>query len=368
MGQKDESMRNKKVDGLERVYLEKVKEKFEKLDIGLKTKVDLKNIFVTLNSCKETLIETEIRESERPEGERPEPSEPQKVVPPRQKTSKKDKKPPEPKKEVRTERSKPMPIFKALKDMDKVILVGLPGAGKTTTLRYIALNIAEYRLGEVAEDEAVLSENFVPFYIELRFSEPQNVKRAARVAAYELLEGRYDLKGPDDPMLKDFVDSVFQDGRALLLLDSLDESPNPGKWMEKLKDGSQSYRFRAIVTVRKANFEAMKDEITEWTKTEKEEAGKKTSEAYWVEIEELRGDARKQFIAKYLTEFGASVDEAEAWAESLSNSIEKDEYLDRTMVTPLLLRMVQSMHSRTTWGNSSQHSGRPSFTNFIWIG
>lgn len=136
--ERDESFEKLSPVELERVYLEKVREKFEELDIGSGTRVSLENVFVTLNSHKETLVKEATRDKES-EKEGTQPSRFGGMASPRKKTHGKDREPARKQVEVRIERSEPMPILEMLSRMDRVILVGLPGHDKLLILHLLSL-------------------------------------------------------------------------------------------------------------------------------------------------------------------------------------------------------------------------------------
>ncbi|GEM_PF-6981995 len=136
--ERDETFEELSPVKLERAYLEKVREKFEELDIGSGTRVSLENVFVTFNSHKETIVE-KTRQDEKSEKEGTQPSKFGGMASPRKKPYGKDREPAREQVEVCTERSKPMPILEMLNRMDRVILVGLPGHDKLLILHLLSL-------------------------------------------------------------------------------------------------------------------------------------------------------------------------------------------------------------------------------------
>jgi energy-coupling factor transporter ATP-binding protein EcfA2 len=129
----------------------------------------------------------------------------------------------------------------AIAEARRVLLMGGPGAGKTTFLRWLAYLVATQRHQEGPWHRVV------PFYLSLR-----------RFAGTPLPAGPEELLEVTAPMLRtgkpaDWVSGLFDEGRAMLLVDGLDElvaeeRENAKRWLEMFV---RSYRdARYIVSTR----------------------------------------------------------------------------------------------------------------------
>ena len=109
---------------------------------------------------------------------------------------------------------KPEPVIEILKENDGVIILGDPGAGKTTFLKYLALKLAR---GEGAD---LGLEARLPILLPL--AAYANALQEKDVRLDDFIVGYFDETGCDfplDPMLSE----ALTVGKALILLDGLDE-------------------------------------------------------------------------------------------------------------------------------------------------
>lgn len=133
-------------------------------------------------------------------------------------------------------------ISDLLEEFPRMVIIGEPGAGKTTSLRRILYNLAEARLHDRANHP-------IPFFLELpRWTEEYETPEA-------FIRANWDL--PDDP-----ITLLFQ-GELVLLLDGLNEMGDRGsrnaqrlkKWLAPPQSESQSYPQRVIITCRKDDYD-----------------------------------------------------------------------------------------------------------------
>jgi hypothetical protein len=90
---------------------------------------------------------------------------------------------------------------------NRLFIVGKPGAGKTTFLRYLALQAAQ----------KVLPLTKIPIYVELRrLASPDD-------DVFDLLVRQFTLSG--FPGARRYVEQLLREGKGLVLLDGLDEVP-----------------------------------------------------------------------------------------------------------------------------------------------
>ncbi|NUM65635.1 NACHT domain-containing protein [candidate division KSB1 bacterium] len=106
--------------------------------------------------------------------------------------------------------------FALQRDYDGLVLLGYPGAGKTTLTKYFLLCFA----GNKAEQQLGLSRQLLPILLSLRDIDPEQPLTANILASLQ----KYHLD-----LSEEFFLHYLQAGRAILLLDGLDEVPTEKK-------------------------------------------------------------------------------------------------------------------------------------------
>ena len=109
-------------------------------------------------------------------------------------------------KEVNYE-AKRRPALDVVREKEKLLLLGKPGAGKTTFLRYIAL--------EAINNRRHLP--YIPIFISLNEFSDSNKN------LIEFIAHQFDVCNFPQDGVEQFVDNILSDGKALILLDGLDE-------------------------------------------------------------------------------------------------------------------------------------------------
>lgn len=147
-----------------------------------------------------------------------------------------------------------IPALEAVQKYKKLIVLGKPGAGKTTFLKYLVIQCNE---GEFERD-------FLPIFITLKdFAEAEGKP--------SLLEyiSRKDSSCADasnlEQLTADFY-QVFHQGRALVLLDGLDEvrSEDYHRVIKELRDFSEQFwNNQFVITCRIAAWEYIFEKFTE---------------------------------------------------------------------------------------------------------
>ncbi|MFY9225089.1 MAG: NACHT domain-containing protein [Blastocatellia bacterium] len=91
---------------------------------------------------------------------------------------------------------------------NNIIILGKPGAGKTTFLRYITLQALRGKEGQIKRD-------VLPIMIELRYLSQ------SKKTLIEFIEEQFDVCGA--PNARPLITSLLEEGKCLVLLDGLDE-------------------------------------------------------------------------------------------------------------------------------------------------
>ena len=110
--------------------------------------------------------------------------------------------------------SAPVKLNDALRDNRKLAILGGPGAGKTTMLRYVALMLAKGQADEIG-----LPDGLIPIFVELnRFASRDEQQQPLLDFACGYADRHMSVKLPPN-----FFESYLQQGRCVVLLDGLDE-------------------------------------------------------------------------------------------------------------------------------------------------
>jgi len=121
-------------------------------------------------------------------------------------------------------------ISSALEENPRLVIVGKPGSGKTTSLKYISLMLA---LGDAGAARLQLSAPFIPIY--LRLGEyAQELKKRPTLSLEAFIIQYLTDKYPGVTDSGKFLKAALQKGTCYLLLDGLDEVGDIG---EKLFTG-----------------------------------------------------------------------------------------------------------------------------------
>ncbi len=110
--------------------------------------------------------------------------------------------------------SEPQAVLDLLNQYDGLVILGDPGAGKTTFLKYLTLMLA------LNEGEALGMEDRLPVLVPL--SAYANALAQQDVSLQEFMGEYYRSRGVDLPV-NQLIDQALAAGRALIMLDGLDE-------------------------------------------------------------------------------------------------------------------------------------------------
>jgi len=119
----------------------------------------------------------------------------------------------------RAERGKRLAVEDVLHEEPRLVVLGDPGAGKTTFLRYVALALAEGQ--QAARERLGLSGAWLPIYLPL--GAYNEALREERVSLEDYVLHYWNTRSFDRPGMEQLVAHALRSGRVLLLLDGLDE-------------------------------------------------------------------------------------------------------------------------------------------------
>ena len=135
----------------------------------------------------------------------------------------------------------------AINELQKIIVLGKPGAGKTTFLKYLTLQALD----------GTLRENYLPIFVNLKeWSETQHT-------LLDFIVEQFDICGL--PQADHFVRQNLVTGRCLLLLDGFDEVTNDvERAIREIRDFSDKYhQNHFVLSCRIAAFNYVFEHFTE---------------------------------------------------------------------------------------------------------
>jgi hypothetical protein len=208
-----------------------------------------------------------------------------------------------------------VPGLKAVEQHGKLMMLGQPGAGKTTFLQHIAIECNQGRF----------QGNYVPIFIRLReFTE--DAKDAGDFSLFNYISHEFGccrISQPDETLTK-----LLDDGRALILLDGLDEVPERHREevLRQIRKFVNSSRNQFIISCRIAeglsrfkNFTNV--EVADFT------------------LEQIDQFARKWFIT-FAKQSKCNEQEGLRKATEFMEKLNENNRIQELAVTPLLLTFI----------------------------
>jgi len=124
--------------------------------------------------------------------------------------------------------SAPIKLNDALRDNRKLVILGGPGAGKTTMLRYVALMLAKEQADEIG-----LPDGLIPIFVELnRFASRDKQQQSLLDFACDYANSHMNAE-----LSPNFFKSYLQQGKCVVLLDGLDEVATLSQRVEVSNEG-----------------------------------------------------------------------------------------------------------------------------------
>lgn len=151
---------------------------------------------------------------------------------------------------VSTAPQQAMPVVDALELHDHLLVTGEPGAGKSTMISYLARSLSRLWLRDDSAVDAPITEPVVPLRVSARSLNSSGSWSAVLAEAACRSFGRSLLEDPDSGLFT----GRAQGARWLVLVDGLDEIPDPRLRREVIRSISQRTRsdsdYRFVVTTR----------------------------------------------------------------------------------------------------------------------
>ncbi|MBV8859778.1 MAG: HEAT repeat domain-containing protein, partial [Acidobacteria bacterium] len=232
---------------------------------------------------------------------------------------------------------------KIISQYKRVVILGDPGAGKSTVLRYLAVTFAKGKLH--SHKVFNISEDLLPIIVPLNtFSE--TLRKLKSVSINKFLTEYYIEQGLPD--LSNLFEESLINGRALLLLDGLDEMLDPKDRTavaHSVLELTRSFpNCRIIITSRIAGFvhTTLESEFITTTLEQLNEPEIETFVNKWSLAFESIGLANEQEISPDVRR------RAELRAQNLSAAITSHEGVRKLAKTPLLLTLLALIHYQGT--------------------
>lgn len=213
-----------------------------------------------------------------------------------------------------------VPGLEAINNHQKLIVLGKPGAGKTTFLKYLAISCIEEESNQQSSDANYLRQ-FVPLSISLKDFTNDFAEASTTVDLLSYIVDRFKLN-PNE------IELILKQGRALVLLDGLDEVRETERsqiiyQVERFLEDWGSYNNKFVITCRINATWYKFEQFTE------------------VEIADFGDLQIQEFVKKWFESLGecnGECDRAKIFLKTLRN--EQYKSIKELARTPLLLTLL----------------------------
>ncbi|WP_088241509.1 NACHT domain-containing protein [Calothrix rhizosoleniae] len=209
----------------------------------------------------------------------------------------------------------------------KFVLLGTPGSGKTTLMSYFAVTLAQNQIQPRTDLQT--EENFLPILIKIR----DLVRYADSLSILEFIR-QFAISNLQVKQLPSaFFEYWLEDGKALILLDGLDEVAKPGRRYEIVQriDNflKQFPSNRTIITSRPAGYR--RDFF-------------RTDEFPHYQLQLFDDDKIKRFTENWYKSRFQDPTEATRRQESLQKALAEQKRIQELARNPLLLTIIALIH------------------------
>ncbi len=215
-------------------------------------------------------------------------------------------------------------VMDALKEHDKLMVLGAPGSGKTTFMKYLALTFAQ----NLSSERLELDEERLPILITLQDIAEELSKKTIAEVLSEHIKTQLQLEMPDG-----YFYPYLEAGRCIVLFDGLDEVANikqRGEVAEAVKLFANLYKEnRYIITSRIAGYREIQqlpeDHFAHFT------------------IRDFDDDQIEEF-ARNWCQVRYPLVEANKQADDLIQAIERNPKVKQLATNPLMLTIIAIVH------------------------
>ncbi|MBN2130266.1 MAG: NACHT domain-containing protein [Sedimentisphaerales bacterium] len=215
------------------------------------------------------------------------------------------------------------PVGLVLSEHPRLALLAAPGGGKSTLAKRLAVAYADPSRQHQIDDK-LPSRGWLPLFFRCR--ELRGLARSSFAQLLEALSEREPVRQHAE-VFRAYVDRALLDGRVLLLVDGLDEIPDPGDraaFVCTVRTALQAYPdVAAVVTSREAGFRHV--------------AAHLAPVCTHAVVSPFNTDDIRRLSVAWHREVVGDTENVRADAEQLANTIVRNDRIERLAVNPLLL-------------------------------
>jgi len=210
-------------------------------------------------------------------------------------------------------------------DSQKTVLLGAPGSGKTSLLSYFAVMLAQERGEDLGLKPGV---DYLPILIRMR-----DLARLGDISIFDYAQQFAEKSLSVKKLPGGFFEYWLEDGRAIILLDGLDEVAESSKRydvVQRIENFLGKFHHnRAIITSRPAGYK--RDFF-------------RTEEFPHYELQAFDDEKIEEFINRWYDSRVRDAGEAERRKDSLRKALEENNRIKLLAQNPLLLTIIALIH------------------------